>query len=200
MDGHIPRMSKVSNREKILCAGLQVVHEHGFASASVRDIVQAAGVPQGSFTNHFVSKEAFGLEIIDLYYESSRELFADTLLNDARSPLERMEAFIDAGKDKLNETSMRNGCLLGNFTAETVSDNELIRDKLLFIFEEIEAAFAYCLRAAVQAGEVPADLDVEETAAFIVQSMQGANLLSKAYRDAAPIERFKKNLFGKILK
>jgi TetR/AcrR family transcriptional repressor of nem operon len=200
MDGHISLMSRVSNREKILCAGLQVVHEHGFASASVRDIVQAAGVPQGSFTNHFVSKEAFGLEVIDLYYESSRELFAETLLNDARSPLERMEAFIDAGKDKLNETSMRNGCLLGNFTAETVSDNELIRDKLLYIFEQIEAALAYCLRAAVQAGEVPADLDVDETAAFIVQSMQGANLLSKAYRDAAPIDRFKKNLFDKLLK
>jgi hypothetical protein len=30
--------------------------------------------------------------------------------------------------------------------------------------------------------------------------MQGANLLSKAHRDPAPVERFKKNLFGKILK
>jgi integrase len=30
----------------------------------VRDVVQAAGVPQGSFTNHFTSKEAFGLEIL----------------------------------------------------------------------------------------------------------------------------------------
>lgn len=27
----------------------------------------SAGVPQGSFSNHFASKEAFGLEIIELY-------------------------------------------------------------------------------------------------------------------------------------
>ena len=193
-------MLKISNRDKILCAGLQVVHEHGFANASVRDIVHAAGVPQGSFTNHFASKEAFGLEIIDIYYGGSKSLIDETLRNDARPPLERLEAFIDAGKDKLNTAHMRNGCLLGNFTAETVADNELIRDKLLAIFAEIEAAFAYCLRAAIQAGEVPADLDVEETAAFIVQSQQGANLLSKAHRDPAPVERFKKNLFAKILK
>ena len=193
-------MSKISNREKILCAGLQLVHEHGYAGASVRDIAKAADVPLGSFTNHFTSKEAFGLEIIDIYYADAKSLTDDTLCNDARSPLERLEAYIDASTDKLNTDNMRNGCLLGNFTAETVADNELIRDRLLEIFQEIENAFAYCLRAAVQAGEVPADLDVEETAAFIVQSLQGANLLSKAHRDPAPVERFKKNLFCKILK
>jgi TetR/AcrR family transcriptional repressor of nem operon len=193
-------MSRISNREKILSAGLHVVHEHGYATASVRDIVAAAGVPQGSFTNHFASKEAFGLEIIDIYYNGTKSLMEETLLNDARSPLERLSAYIDAGTDKLNEVSMRNGCLLGNFTAETVADNELIRAKLLDIFAEIEGAFAYCLNAAVKAGEVPTDLDVGETAAFIVQSMQGANLLSKAQRNTEPVKRFKKNLFDKILK
>ena len=55
-------MSKSSNREKILTEGLRVVHERGYTGASVRDIVEAAGVPQGSFTNHFISKEAFCLE------------------------------------------------------------------------------------------------------------------------------------------
>jgi TetR/AcrR family transcriptional repressor of nem operon len=52
-------VAKPSNREKILTEGLRVVHERGFAGASVRDIVEAAKVPQGSFTNHFASKEAF---------------------------------------------------------------------------------------------------------------------------------------------
>ena len=58
-------MPRPSNREKILSEGLRVVHERGYAGASVRDIVHAAGVPQGSFTNHFATKEAFGLEILD---------------------------------------------------------------------------------------------------------------------------------------
>ena len=49
-------MPKPSHREKLLHVGMQVVHERGFGGASVRDIVQAAGVPQGSFTNHFASK------------------------------------------------------------------------------------------------------------------------------------------------
>ena len=82
-------MAKIGNREKILCEGLKVVHARGFAGASVRDIVEAAGVPQGSFTNHFVSKEAFGLEILDRYFANSRVLMQETLLDLSRRPLAR---------------------------------------------------------------------------------------------------------------
>src|SRR5277367_1024386 len=98
-------MPKPSNREKILTEGLRMVHEHGFANASVRDIVQAAGVPQGSFTNHFASKEAFGLEILEIYRENTRANIADTLRNDARKPLERLAAYIDVVKSRLNDNS-----------------------------------------------------------------------------------------------
>src|SRR5471030_1453122 len=103
MDDHIDVMGKISNSDKILTEGLKVVHERGFANASVRDIVQAAGVPQGSFTNHFVSKEAFGLEILDLYFAAGYELIRETLLNDTLPPLQRMGAYIDANKNRLNQ-------------------------------------------------------------------------------------------------
>src|SRR3954447_13517958 len=98
-------MAKASNREKILTAGLRVVHAHGYAGASVRDIVEAAGVPQGSFTNHFSSKEAFGLEILELYFANGRETIRQTLLNDEWPPLERLGDYIDANKARLNKDS-----------------------------------------------------------------------------------------------
>src|SRR3954468_24751129 len=109
MDGHLDCMGKISNRDRLLSEGLKVVHVHGYAGASVRDIVQAAGVPQGSFTNHFVSKEAFGLEVIDLYFARSRENIARTLRNDALPPLQRLRAYIEANKERLAASQMRNG-------------------------------------------------------------------------------------------
>ncbi len=154
-------MARASNREKILTEGMRVVHAHGFAGASVRDIVQAAGVPQGSFTNHFASKEAFGLEVIDLYLAKSRESMRQTLLNDALPPLQRLGDYIDAGKERLLRNNMRTGCLFGNFTAEAGGDNESIRSKLLEVFGEIQGSLAYCLRAAVKAGELREDFDCE---------------------------------------
>ena len=194
-------MSKPSHREKILSEGLKVVHAHGFANASVRDIVQAAGVPQGSFTNHFASKEAFGLEVIDRYFASSTEVIRETLRNDSLPPLQRLRAYIDAGKNRLNrDNSMRNGCLLGNFTAEASDNSELIRQRLLEIFSEVKQSIAYCLRAAVKTGELSPSLDCDEVAAFIVSSLQGANLLAKAERSPVPVERFKEILFSMILR
>jgi TetR/AcrR family transcriptional repressor of nem operon len=199
MDGHIELMSRTSNRDKILTAGMQVVHAHGFANASVRDIVQAAGVPQGSFTNHFASKEAFGLEILDLYFAGTTEAINSTLLNETLAPLDRLAAYIDRGQDLMMPDGRSKGCMLGNFAAETVADNTVIRAKLQAIFEAITTAIATCLETAVAARQVPADLDVKETAALILQSLQGAILLSKAYGDCTPVARFKKTLFEKIL-
>ena len=193
-------MAKASNREKILTEGLKVVHARGFASASVRDIVQAAGVPQGSFTNHFTSKEAFGLEIIDLYFSGSRDLIARTLRNDALPPLERLEAYIDANINRPTDDAMRNGCLFGNFAAEACDSSDAIRARLVEIFSEVQASVAYCLRAAVNAGELPSDTDSDEIAGFIVASLQGASLLAKAQRNAEPGARFKHILFSTILR
>ncbi|HSI57763.1 MAG TPA: TetR family transcriptional regulator C-terminal domain-containing protein [Ideonella sp.] len=193
-------MPKPSHRDKILQAGMQVVHARGFAGASVRDIVQAAGVPQGSFTNHFVSKEAFGLEVIELYFAAAHELMQQTLRNDALPPLQRLRAYVDAGKAQLNCDGMRNGCLFGNFTAEASEHSEAMRQRLVEIFAEVQQAIAYCLRAAVKAGELAPSIDCDEVAGFIVSSQQGANLLAKAQRSAVPVERFKEILFTAILR
>jgi TetR/AcrR family transcriptional regulator, transcriptional repressor for nem operon len=193
-------MSKPSNRDKILTEGLRVVHERGFAGAGVRDIVQAAGVPQGSFTNHFASKEAFGLEILDLYFARGCETMRETLRNDSLPPLERLAAYIDATKNRLNQNGMRNGCLFGNFTAEASDHSETIRQRLVEIFAEVQASVAYCLRAAVSAGELPPNFECDEVAGFVVSSLQGANLLAKAERCAVPVERFKNILFSKVLR
>ncbi|MCA6277931.1 MAG: TetR/AcrR family transcriptional regulator, partial [Phenylobacterium sp.] len=50
-------MSSPSNREQLIETGVETLMCRGFSNASVRDIASAAGVPLGSFTNHFRSKE-----------------------------------------------------------------------------------------------------------------------------------------------
>jgi TetR/AcrR family transcriptional repressor of nem operon len=80
-------MPKPPHREKRVTAGLQVVFEQGYCGASARDIVQAAGVPQGSFTNHYRSKEAFCLEVLERYFDLVRQNIEKTLRNDAAAPL-----------------------------------------------------------------------------------------------------------------
>ena len=192
-------MAKPSNREKILTEGLRVVHARGFGGASVRDIVAAAGVPQGSFTNHFTSKEAFCLEILDLYFAGSQATIQKTLRNDSLPPLKRLRAFIDAQIKYIDRIGWRNGCLVGNFSAEASEHSEVIRKRLVEIYEELRQAVAYCLKAAVKLGEVPRKTECDEFAGFLISSMQGAILLSKTERNSVPLERFKHLIFSTLL-
>ena len=193
-------MPKPSHREKLLHVGMQVVHERGFGGASVRDIVQAAGVPQGSFTNHFASKEAFGLEVIALYLANARELMRATLRNDDLAPLQRLRAYIDSATDNRSANSIRNGCLFGNITAEANDCGDALRLRVVEAFAEVQAAIAHCLRAAVKAGEIAPSTDCDEVAGFLLASFQGAMLLAKAQRSPLPVERFKEVLFASVLK
>ncbi len=193
-------MGKPSNREKILAEGLRVVQARGFAGASVRDIVEAAGVPQGSFTNHFASKETFCLEILDLYFKDVRAMIQRTLRNDSLPPLERLRTFVDAQIKYLNRIGWRNGCLIGNFSAEASEHSEVIRKRLVEIYEEMSQSVAYCLRAGVKAGEVPQKTECDELAGFLIASLQGAILHSKAERNAVPLERFKHLIFSTLMR
>jgi TetR/AcrR family transcriptional repressor of nem operon len=167
----------------------------------VRDIVQAAGVPQGSFSNHFASKEAFGVEILDLYFGFTRKVLAATLDNtDLKPPLKRLEAYIDANQAFLDQWGVENGCLYGTYAAEITGHDEPIRRRLVEIFTVLQDSLTACLRTAVKAGDLPKDFDCKKVGDFILSSLQGAILLSKGKRDTSPITTFKRVLFANILR
>ena len=94
-------MPKPSNRDRILDAGLKVMYRKGYGGAGVRDIVAEAPAPQGSFTNHFRSKEEFAREVLDLYFEGLKRLVAETLGDAASSPRERLRRYLDIITDRL---------------------------------------------------------------------------------------------------
>lgn len=193
-------MRKSSNKEKLLETGLRVIHQHGFMNASVRDIVKAAGVPQGSFTNHFSSKEEFCLEVLDSYHENGLKVIRDTLRNDSVAPMKRLSDYIDAHANFLKVVGAENGCLYGNVTAELNEHSENVRRRIGEMFGEVREAIAYCLKAAVKAGDLPKTTKCADVADFILSSMQGAMLLGRGQRNLTSLRHFKDILFSKVLR
>ena len=80
-----------------------------------------------------------------------------------------------------------------------MAKTETIRARVVSVFAENEASIAYCLEAAIDAGELAPNTDVLELAGFIVSSLQGAILVAKAQRSAVPVERFERVLFQHLL-
>jgi TetR/AcrR family transcriptional regulator, transcriptional repressor for nem operon len=197
MDGP---MAKHTHRDKILESGLRVVHERGFAGASVRDIVRAAGVPQGSFSNHFASKEAFGVEILNLYFEQTLEIIQKTLHNDQLAPLERIRAYIEGVDTSLIKKNELNGCLMGNFSLESGEQSPMIQRRLVELFAEVQKEIANCVRDAVKAKELPSSTNARDFATFLHASLEGALLQSRAEQSRVAMDRYKRVLYSTILR
>jgi TetR/AcrR family transcriptional regulator, transcriptional repressor for nem operon len=196
---HIERMARASNREQILTEGLEVVRRRGFHATGVRDITSAAGVPQGSFTNHFASKEAFGLEILDRYFADVTELADRTLRDTSRPPLDRLRAYFEAITRRMEERDWRHGCLIGNLSLESTEDSDAIRDRLTEVFHLWRQPFADCLRGAADEGQIRLTVEPLELADFLLASWQGALLRMKVERSPEPLERFRRIVESTIL-
>lgn len=192
-------MGRPSLREQLLESGVRTLHERGFTASGVREITSAAGVAQGSFTNYFRSKEAFGVAVLDRYFERLQAVADATLRDPARAPLDRLHAYFDAITDYLAGVGWRHGCLLSNLSLEAPEHSELLRERLAQIFATWTHPFAEAVRAAQAAGQVRADLDADDVADVLLAAWHGALLRMKVDRSPAPLERFRRVLFATLL-
>ena len=192
-------MGRPSFRDKIIASGTRTVHERGFAHAGLREITAAAGVAQGSFTNHFASKEEFGVAVLNHYFEQIRAVIAQTLGDVDRTPMGRLRAYFEAITELFAAAGWRYGCLAGNLGLEAAEHSETIRRRLSEIFAEWTPPFAQVIRQAQTAGEIRADLDAEEAGAALLEAWHGAMLRMKIERTPAPLDRFKRLIFPALL-
>ncbi|WP_457797111.1 TetR family transcriptional regulator C-terminal domain-containing protein [Methylocystis sp. S23] len=193
-------MAKASHRDRILDAGLKVMFRKGYIGSGVRDIVAEASAPQGSFTNHFRSKEAFALEVLDRYFEHVKRLVAQALDDTRLSPRERLKRYLDIISDRLAADGFSRGCLIGDFSLEAAPQSDLLRERLGVIFTEWRAPFAACIAEAQKAGEIGDDFDPDDLAEFLLASWEGAILRMKVERGPEPLERFKRIAFATVFK
>ena len=68
--------AKATTKAALVDAGTQLILEQGYHQTGIQDVLQAAGVPKGSFYYYFPSKEAFGLAVIAQFADTSQPSLA----------------------------------------------------------------------------------------------------------------------------
>ncbi|WP_245316828.1 TetR family transcriptional regulator C-terminal domain-containing protein, partial [Bradyrhizobium manausense] len=158
------------------------------------------GAPQGSFTNHFRSKEAFASEVLDRYFDVTRGLVAEALEDTSLTPRARLRRYLDIITGRLEADGYGRGCLIGDLSLEASGSSELLRARLSAIFAEWRTPFAACIRDAQERGEIASDFEPDELADFLLASWQGAILRMKVDRNPKALERFKTIAFQTAFK
>lgn len=159
-------------------AGNQLFTRCGYHATGIQQITDQAGVPKGSFYNHFDSKEAFAAVIIQHYAQWVDEAW-DRCLLDAPTPAVEVVRHIFTRFIAHHEQTGCQGCLVGNFAAEVAETSELCCGVLNTALSGWRTRLADLLRRAQTEGGVRADVDADLLAAFFWDAWEGALLRMK---------------------
>jgi len=169
----MPRITAAHEAEKrahILAAARRVFVAKGFHDASIDDVVAESGVSVGAIYNYYGGKD----ELIHESILAAVNVEADAVLADAR--------FVGNARDKMERA------IWGyfDFTIDApgaaaflvqcwalASQKPLIRDLLVRRRERTVTVAALIGREAVEAGELPANLDVEAMARGFTALLDG---------------------------
>lgn len=192
-------MKKDSARKRILDAASELIHRKGFNNTGLKEILEAARTPKGSFYFYFKSKEELGLALVDYHSERIAARARSCFDDESRPPLGRLRLFFEATHARHELEGCGKGCPIGNLCQEMSDLSPTFRRKLDSAMRDVISTVASLLRQAKDAGDLPVRLDPEETASFIMSSWQGALLTMKVERSTAPMRRFERFIFGELL-
>jgi TetR/AcrR family transcriptional repressor of nem operon len=189
-----------NSRDRIIETGAEIIHRKGFNNTGIQEILNAASVPKGSFYNYFKSKDDFGLQIIDYFTAHFKRIAAETLEDTRISPLSRIYAFLTAFMEYFESQNYTGGCPIGNLAQEMGDLSPAFRKKLSEAMDKMVGAYSQVLAAAQNDRKIMKNLDIKETASFIIASWHGAIIQMKLTRSLDPLKNHRKFIFDHLLK
>jgi TetR/AcrR family transcriptional regulator, transcriptional repressor for nem operon len=149
-------------------------------------------VRKGSFYYFFPSKRDLMLAALDRQWELGGAFFGRAFRADV-PPLERIGRFFSIAAQASARTKATKGhvlgCPFGNIAAEVGSTEPALRRRADQAFCAIAAIVREALEDARSRGDLPANVNLKETADALVAYFEGLVLLAKTRNDPGLIDR-----------
>lgn len=185
------KTTKDDKRAAILDAGAALMLRKGYHGTGIQKIVDAAGVPKGSFYHYFKSKEDFALAAMEFTSRDHIAEFETALTTGSPSPQQRIiDSYADMAAVYEASRNYTTGCFVGNLCQELADTNAAVAEKAEVLFRIYTSALARCVRSAQDAGEVSRGADPDRLAEAIFNSWEGAILRMKSSRNIQPLNAF----------
>jgi TetR/AcrR family transcriptional repressor of nem operon len=181
-------------------AGACIMVTKGYNNTGIQEVLEATGVPKGSFYYYFDSKEDFATQIIDHFDNTQTEKLKHYLEDRKLNPLERLKAYCNAGRKALKENQCRNGCLVGNLSQEMSDQSEVLRAKLEDVLSRWRGRFAQCIKEGQEAKLISSKFDHNMLAEFFQSGWHGAIMRAKTTKTTVPLDAFMTLMFESVLK
>ncbi len=172
-----------TTRQRILEAAFEDMHQHGFQGMRIDSILAKTGLKKGALYHHFASKMELGYAVVEeLIGEMGQQIWVDPLF-DHDDLMEALETvFNNAATGGCIDFKL--GCPLNNLAQEMSPVDDGFRMRIQKIYQSWLTALIKRLKTGQQNRQIKADVDVEESATFILASIEGAIGLAKNAQDS----------------
>ena len=177
-----------STRQVILDTAQVIVGRKGFSAVGLNEILQAAEVPKGSFYHYFNSKDAFGVVLLDSYFDDyvngMQQLFNQPGLSGFAKLMRYWHSWVD------NQTSCTDTgkCLAVKLGAEVSDLSEPMRLALQRGTARTIALLAEALLQGVEDGSLTVQQPPQRLAQRLYALWLGTSVMSKITRTSAPFD------------
>jgi TetR/AcrR family transcriptional regulator, transcriptional repressor for nem operon len=187
---------KLSTRERIVSAAFDRFHALGYSACGVQEIVDAAGVPKGSFYNYFKAKELLAVEVLGTYWVSVK---IDMLADKTVAPVERIRGHFEHIASLYAGFGYERGCLIGKFVQELSETTPRIRHDVVGEVVRWIGLLASAIREGQADGSIAPELDADKIARYLINSWGGAAAGMKIVKSRAPLDDFFSITFSLLL-
>ena len=176
-------------RQTIVDESLQLFSVKGYYNTSIKDVLAATGLTKGGLYGHFSSKE----EIWYAVYDQAVDIWRSLVFKGVRAckdPLERLNTFIQNDLESyLGGEVFDGGCFFLNMLVELSGQSASMSKRILGGFVRLSRLLRLWLEEAREKGLISPDLNLRETANFIVITLNGAAALYISSRDRTIIDQ-----------
>jgi TetR/AcrR family transcriptional repressor of nem operon len=178
-----------SARQTILETAQSIVGAKGFSAVGLNEILQAADVPKGSFYHYFHSKDAFGVVLLDTYFDhyvqGMAQLFDAPGLSQHAKLMRYWQCWID------NQTGCTDAgkCLAVKLGAEVSDLSEPMRLALDRGTSRTIALLADAIGRGVEDGSLTVTQAPQSLAQSLYALWLGTSVMSKITRTSAPFDQ-----------
>src|SRR5579864_9404138 len=140
--------------ERAIDRATGVFWRKGYSNASLRDLLKAMGIGEGSFYNTVGSKKRLYLECLKHYNDTVSRRRLNALLS-RESVKEGIRAFFKTVLDELDDPKTPRVCLLAASLSRDVLEERTLNKSVVADMKAFSGAFSQRLRAAKDRGELP---------------------------------------------
>jgi TetR/AcrR family transcriptional regulator, transcriptional repressor for nem operon len=160
-------------RERLVESARELVHEQGVQRTTLAEVAERADVPAGNVYYYFKTKDELVGAVVESYIREARDLVAG--LERHRSPQARLKGLVRSWEE-IGEAVARHGCPIGSLCAELGKRSDEHDGKPPQVFRLI---VDWAEEQFVQLGR----RDARDLAITLIAGIQGAALLTNAFRD-----------------